>query len=281
MDISVNIKETSLGLINSNVEEGFSWDLDTCAQLFSDVVDANKSLNQFILGCIEFGNEEGLIRVSPGKISIENASKEDYEVAEIYLRDGIKKVIKDIKSRFTKQRELEKISRELQKKMTLPFLEDEKGIKRMMEDFQLRRIEDQEKLIDKAKAYMRDDAKIQRGKELQVLISEGRTDEALVLSGEPIKTELALPEPSFRPTTGKASSVRMSWKYMVVDESKIRDKYMTPPIAPAPDRISILRVVRKMGKDAEGEVGEGSIKVERGLTVASLSREQGKERGNA
>jgi len=263
--------EKGLKLINSNVAQGFSWDLDTCAQLFSDVVDANKSLNQFILGCIEFGNEEGLIRVSPGKISIENASQEDYEAAEIYLRDGIKKVIKDIKSRFTKQRELEKISRELQKKMTLPFLEDEKGIKGMMEDFQLKRIEDQEKFIDKAKAYIEDDAKIQRGRELQVLISEGRTDDALVLSGEPIKTELDIPEPSFRPMTGKASSVRMSWKYTVVDEKKIRDKYMTPPIAPAPDRIIILRTVRKMGKDAEGEVGEGSIKVERDLTVASLS----------
>jgi len=197
-------------------------------------------------------------------------TQEQYGQAEIYLRDS-KAAVREIKARFKPIRDGEKASRKLQKDLESPFVEGARNAKAMMEEYLMLQVKRIDKVIDKAEGLIDDEAKAERGKELQELVAEGRTDEALELSSQPIKVEIELPMGEVRPTTGKASSARMSWKYSVVDERKIRDKYMTPPIAPAPDRISILRTVRKMGKDAEGEIGEGSIKVERDLTVASLS----------
>ena len=207
-------------------------------------------------------------RVEAAPMRIE--TQEQYGHAEIYLRDS-KVALRKIRARFKLIREGEKASRKLQKELEFPFMEGGRNAKAMMEEYLMEQVRSKEKVMDKARELIDDEAKIDRGKELQELISEGQTDEALELSSQPIKAEIEIPAGEARPTTGKASSVRMSWKYTVVDGSMIRDKYMTLPIPPAPDRISILRVVRKMGKDAEREVGEGSIKVERDLTVAILS----------
>jgi gas vesicle protein len=116
-------------------------------------------------------------------------------------------------------------------------------IKKYLDEEERKRQEEERRLQEEVRKQQ-EEARIERATELE---EEGKAKEAEEVLTEPDNTPL----PTIAKTTPKVDRrlIRKTWKWRVVDASKVRRQYLTE------DTVKINATVRAHGKDAEKTVG--------------------------
>lgn len=185
------------------------------------------------------------------------------------IRNRWKKMIADAKAG-----EQETVNAQLE--LCEPLYEAKAAIDKMMKDFQIAERRRKELEVAKTRRLIQEAAESARLAEASELLASDNPTEAA--RGEEILNEVAggwvrpaitLPTISATASAPKAQGTATRWlkRYRLIDKTKLKEQYKVA------DTVAIGKVVVRMGKAAEEEVGAGSIEFFEEPSLASRSIE--------
>lgn len=195
--------------------------------------------------------------------ALEVANNADFKVAADYLSSVVKlglswwDQIRD--PGIARAKKLWDDAKAEKKADVQPFLDAEVIIKKKMAAWTLRKRELAAAAAERDRLRRQEEAERAAEEEAQRLAEEGDEDAAAEiyedLAQGRIESSISVPEMPAEKPKAAGTTVKMVWKWAMVDRWKVSPAFMTP------DEKAIGKLVRSMGDRALKLVGEGSIRV--------------------